>query len=135
MLIISSYHKKLHCQVGDESIGIEPNQIMTVGDEMGRALLINPWITEARQGFEAPIFKTCGGLRSPNIPDDIPEFIYKTPGMASVDEKEKAAKKIKKLGEIRKDIDKKEELVGEKKKTVETPKEKKVPIRKKPKVE
>ena len=54
--ITSSYHKKLHCQVGEKSIGIEPNQVITVDDETGRALLENSWIHEVKEGAKTPIF-------------------------------------------------------------------------------
>lgn len=60
MRIISTYHKKLHCQIGDKSIGIEPNQITNVEDKIGIVLLNNPWITKVKEGVEASVFKPCG---------------------------------------------------------------------------
>ena len=125
MKIISHYHKKLHCQVGDKSVGIEPNQIVTVEDAIGRALIKSPWICETREVTEVP---TSGPSDIPR-PPDIPEFIYKAPDLAPIDEKEEADKKIEKL------VKKEEEPVKEKEKIVETSKEKKVPIRKKSKVD
>ena len=59
MKIISSYHKKLHCLVGNKSIGIEPNQIMTVDDETGKVLIENPWIHVAIENVKPPTFMPC----------------------------------------------------------------------------
>jgi len=108
MKIISSYSKKLHCQVGNKSIGIEPNKVIGVEDEIGMALLNSPWITEAREGFEAPIIKPCGVLCR----------------------KEKPIEK-----EAKSPIEKKERFVREEKKIIEVPKKKKIEIREKSKVD
>ena len=110
MKIISSYSKKLHCQVGNKSIGIEPNKVIGIEDKMGRALLNSPWITESREGFEAPVIKPCG------VPC----------------KKEKPIEK-----EVKNPIEKKEGLVREKKETIENevPKKKKIEIREKSKVD
>lgn len=47
--IISKYHKKLHFQVGDKSVGINPNEITSVENEIGEVLLLNPWIAEIKK--------------------------------------------------------------------------------------
>lgn len=60
MKIISSYHKKLHCLVGDKSIGVEPNQIMIVDDETGKTLIESPWIHVAKKDAKLPTFMPCG---------------------------------------------------------------------------
>jgi len=91
MLIISSYSKKLHCQVGEKSIGVEPNQAMTVGDEIGRALLNSPWITEVKEGVESPIFRPCGiPCRTEKPVEKVKEPIEKREEF--VEEKEKITK-------------------------------------------
>lgn len=58
MLIISSYHKKLHFQLEDNSIGIEPNQVINVDEETGKKLLENPWLEEVKE--KVPVFERCG---------------------------------------------------------------------------
>ena len=118
MKITSSYHKTLHCQVGNKSIGIEPNQVLIVEDDFGEALIKNLWIRKVSDlNAEARVPCTLCAAKAP-IP-----YIEK-----SIERKEEPIEKkeIKKPIEekIEKVIEKKEEIVE-----IEIPK-KKNPIKK-----
>ena len=99
MKITSSYHKTLHCQVGNKSIGIEPNQVLIVEDDFGEALIKNSWIGKV-SGRVAP------------TPIHRSEILYPICAMKSP------------VPCIKKPIEKKEELIE--KKEVEKPIEEKV---------
>jgi len=60
MKITSSYQKKLNIQLGEKSLGIEPNQVVTVDDEIGKELIKSPWIIEIKDSKIPPTFGCCG---------------------------------------------------------------------------
>ncbi len=91
MKIISSYHKKLHCQVEGKSIGIEPNQIINVDDGIGKVLIGSPWIHEAIENVGIPAFTTC------NVPPEIEKPSEKKIEKP-VEKKERLVRKTEKLG-------------------------------------
>jgi len=123
MKITSSYHKTLHCQVGDKSIGIEPNQVLTVEDDFGEALIKNSWIGKV-SGRVAPTPIHRSEILYPICAMKSPVPCIKKP----IEKKEEPIEKkeIKKPIEekIEKVIEKKEEIVE-----IEIPK-KKNPIKK-----
>lgn len=91
MKIISSYHKKLHCQIEGQSIGVEPNQVMTVEDEIGKILIESPWIHEVRENVGVPPFTTCSV--PPEVEKPSEEKIEKP-----AEKKERPVRKTEKLG-------------------------------------
>jgi len=110
MKITSSYHKTLHCQVGDKSIGIEPNQVLTVEDDFGEALIKNSWIGKV-SGRVAPTPIHRSEILYPICAMKSPVPCIKKP----IEKKEEPIEKkeIKKPIEekIEKVIEKKEEIV------------------------
>jgi len=138
MKITSFYHKILHCQIGDKSIGIKPNQILTVEDDFGKALIKNSWIGEVSGiGIPASVSKseisqpTCAIKQSiPSIAKEEP--IEKKEIKKPIEEKIKPDLVIEGRGLVPES--KKEEIIERKEKTIEIPK-KKNPTRKKLKVD
>lgn len=122
MKVINNYHKKLHCQVGSESIGIDPNQILTVEDSFGEELIKNEWIGRV-VGINIPVSTPRSEISQPMyaVKYSVPQTLVKD----SIEEKKEKPVEEK---EIEKVIDRKAKEFFERSK-------RKNPIRKKIKVD
>ena len=58
MQIVSKYQKIL--SFPDINLTMNPNQVITVEDKLGKELIKDPWIVEMKDGSSPPTFGHCG---------------------------------------------------------------------------
>lgn len=98
MIVKSIYHKRLSFVINEKSIGIDPNQIITVDKEIGEKLLESPWITDNLAGKCSKCSTKKPKIESPKVVE-VPEMkrrsIYQ-----NIDKREKTIEKPIKIKKV-----------------------------------